>query len=548
MKKRFYLLATIMFLEFNIMGILKAQTVNNPKDENLLYVYSSPDLYNLTRKWTSEYMEANPTIKINVIKEMNPFEVTNNVKGIFITDDEMLVIRNQKAFNMIVGRDIIVPVMNKQNPSREMIIHDGITSQYLERVAKNGQKEFVKSYVANDSTVIKGVGKFINSNDLKAKGIETANEEEIIAAVSKEAGAIGFIRLNRVIAQDGQNLPENIEFVPIDKNGNGKIDYMEEIYDNPQSFKRGVWIGKYPKSLSAKIYALSAERPAEEAETSFLNWILNDGQQFLNNFGYSDLVLNERQAQLAKIEPTPTGSPMAGNFLKPIKWIVAILFLSGAIALIWKVVLRFTYRRKDTAFNTHAGQMTVFDEGSTMIPQGLFFDKTHTWAFIKKDGRLKVGIDDFLQHVTGKITRIEMKKIGDKIRKGEHMVTIIQKGKQLDIYSPVSGIIRGKNKSLNENPSLINISPYDEGWIYSIEPKNWPVEIQFLSMADKYRKELKKEFQRLKDFLMSALKANEPELELILQDGGALKDNLLEDLGPEVWDDFQTEFIDSSIC
>ncbi|MDP2336690.1 MAG: hypothetical protein Q8N05_09605 [Bacteroidota bacterium] len=77
--------------------------------------------------------------------------------------------------------------------------------------------------------------------------------------------------------------------------------------------------------------------------------------------------------------------------------------------------------------------MPVFDEDSVIIPKGLYFDKTHTWAFMKKDGYVKIGIDDFLQHITGTITRIEMKTAGEKIKKGDRLLTIIRKGKQLNI-------------------------------------------------------------------------------------------------------------------
>jgi hypothetical protein len=34
--------------------------------------------------------------------------------------------------------------------------------------------------------------------------------------------------------------------------------------------------------------------------------------------------------------------------------------------------------------------------------------------------------------------------------------------------------------------------------------------------------------------------------QVILQDGGELVDNTLSNLGPEVWDDFQSKFIDPS--
>ena len=68
-----------------------------------------------------------------------------------------------------------------------------------------------------------------------------------------------------------------------------------------------------------------------------------------------------------------------------------------------------------------------------------------------------------------------------------------------------------------------------------------------LFIADKHRQFIKTEFLRLKDFLATALAAgNENYAMLVLQDGGELVDNTLSELGPEVWEDFQTKFIDPS--
>jgi hypothetical protein len=66
-------------------------------------------------------------------------------------------------------------------------------------------------------------------------------------------------------------------------------------------------------------------------------------------------------------------------------------------------------------------------------------------------------------------------------------------------------------------------------------------------MANKYRIWLNAEFTRLKDFLATAIKKDMPQFApLVLQDGGALKDEVLSDLGPEIWEEFQTRFIDTS--
>jgi glycine cleavage system H lipoate-binding protein len=166
---------------------------------------------------------------------------------------------------------------------------------------------------------------------------------------------------------------------------------------------------------------------------------------------------------------------------------------------------------------------------------------------MEQNGVVKVGIDDFLQHITGTITRIKMKSQGEKVKKGEQILSIIQNGKQLNLYSPISGIIREQNKSLDSNSSIINSSPYNEGWIYKIEPTNWLRENQLLFMADKHKQYIKNEFSRLKDFLAAVLKTDaEKYPQIVLQDGGELRDGILSDLGPEVWEDFQTKYIDPS--
>ena len=115
----------------------------------------------------------------------------------------------------------------------------------------------------------------------------------------------------------------------------------------------------------------------------------------------------------------------------------------------------------------------------------------------------------------------------------------------MHIYSPISGKIISFNKSLEDNASAINSSPYSEGWVYTIEPDNWLNEVRLLSMADKYIKWLPEEFSRVKDFFSKIIKTDNTEYSgIVMQDGGQLKDQILAGMGPEVWDDFQTEILD----
>ena len=340
---------------------------------------------------------------------------------------------------------------------------------------------------------------------------------------------------------------ENLSLLPIDKNNNGLIDYNEKIYDDVSLFSRGVWIGKYPKALISNIYSISSNLQNTGSELAFMKWVLTYGQQFLNSNGYTDLLLTERQSAVDKFSNAGIYSGTSSGkspVLIVALLIIAVLILSG---ITLEAVLRFQKQRSVIVNNPTLVSTSVLDENSLIIPAGLYFDKTHTWAFMEQDGMVKVGIDDFLQHITGAITRIKMKSRGDKVKKGEKILTIIQNGKQLNLYSPVSGIIKEQNESLDTDSSVINSSPYNEGWVYKIEPTNWLRENQLLFMADKQRQFIKSEFSRLKDFLAVALNAYSGKYaQIALQDGGELRDGILSNLGPEEWDDFQTKFIDPS--
>ncbi|HZL08853.1 MAG TPA: hypothetical protein VFC65_02560 [Prolixibacteraceae bacterium] len=562
MKTRIFLFIALLLLSCRIADCKEPEIGSNPSMEGSLNVFASPDLYNLTMMWASDYCSLNPKMKINVIKSADNkvAEMLNTGAGIGFTSDETLAaLNNHSNWSVVVGRDVIVPVMNATNPFLNEICSKGITTEDFARILENPENQKwgkllknssdipLYSYRTNDASILSGVANFLNANSSNIDGITVVSGSEFISKIQNDPNALGFCKLIQIVDFQNQSIAENIKIVPIDKNGNGKIDYMEDIYDNLQTFSRGVWVGKYPNTLSGKIYSVSSGKPTDENEIAFLKWVLADGQQLLRANGYSDMVYSERQTQLEKFaEPAIYDTVPITSINTGLAVLLLILIVIIIAGIIVDLVFRRIGNKKEALQSASSTLMQAFDEDSVIIPKGLYFDKTHTWAFMKKNGTVKIGIDDFLQHITGAITRIEMKNVGEKIKKGDHLLTIIRKGKQLKIYSPVSGTITAQNETLTANSSLLNSAPYAEGWVYMIEPSNWLREIQFLTMAEKYKSWLTDEFTRLKDFFALAIKANSSEYaQFVLQDGGALKDSVLAELGPEIWEDFQTKFIDN---
>ncbi len=223
---------------------------------------------------------------------------------------------------------------------------------------------------------------------------------------------------------------------------------------------------------------------------------------------------------------------------KGIEYLVIIAFLLLLIPF-W-LALNKQSKIKDQVRNA----LGVLSSAVLRIPQGIFYNKNHTWAYLEKSGTAKVGVDDLLLHITGELSIRHLKNPGEHVSKGELMAEMDQNGKSLKVFSPISGTIVNSNPELDQNRDLLIDDPYGQGWLYNIKPSIWVEEIPSFLMADDATQWLNQELIRYKDFLAMNMKKYSPDPSMvILQDGGELPDNSLSDLPNELWQDFQKEFL-----
>ena len=106
------------------------------------------------------------------------------------------------------------------------------------------------------------------------------------------------------------------------------------------------------------------------------------------------------------------------------------------------------------------------------IPNNLKFLDSHEWARLEEDGTVTVGISDHAQGLLGDIVFVELPDTGKTISKKDDIAIVESVKAASDVYSPISGEIVSVNEALNDNPELINSSPYDDGWFFKIKPQN----------------------------------------------------------------------------
>lgn len=119
--------------------------------------------------------------------------------------------------------------------------------------------------------------------------------------------------------------------------------------------------------------------------------------------------------------------------------------------------------------------------GTYKFPDDLYYDLEHNWARV--DGnRLTIGITDFAQAIAGEIVYAEVPRTGRKVEIGKPFMSM-ESGKWVGrIKAIVSGTIVKANEEIEFDSTVINHSPYENGWLTVLEASN-PAEVNGLLRA-----------------------------------------------------------------
>ncbi|MEG2514577.1 MAG: phosphate ABC transporter substrate-binding protein, partial [Bacteroidaceae bacterium] len=90
--------------------------------------------------------------------------------------------------------------------------------------------------------------------------------------------------------------------MPLDINGNGKIDAEENFYGNTMQLMVAIAKGKYPSPPARNLFLVSNGKPTKPEVIAFIKYILSDGQKYANITGYIGLSKKTINEQLAKLK------------------------------------------------------------------------------------------------------------------------------------------------------------------------------------------------------------------------------------------------------
>ena len=143
---------------------------------------------------------------------------------------------------------------------------------------------------------------------------------------------------------------------------------------------------------------------------------------------------------------------------------------------------------------------TIVDKFTFKVATDCFYTREGVWAR-EENGRVRIGLSDFVQQRSGDVAFAEVKPVGTVIAAGEEVAEIETIKVNITYTSPVNGKIAEVNPAMNDAPEAINQDPYGAGWLAVMDVVDWAADraklldphAYFKIMKDQAEEEAKKQ-------------------------------------------------------
>ena len=132
--------------------------------------------------------------------------------------------------------------------------------------------------------------------------------------------------------------------------------------------------------------------------------------------------------------------------------------------------------------------------------EGYYFNENDCW--IKLEGKTALlGISDYLQNAAADILFVEFPEIGSEIEQFDDAGSFESSKTVLQLISPGTGKITRVNKTLENNPELMNQDPYQRGWFIEIELRDFEEDKDLLMNGPDYFEYMKEKIMKEKNHI-----------------------------------------------
>jgi phosphate transport system substrate-binding protein len=287
--------------------------------EGTIRVSGAFALYPMMLKWGEEYQKLYPKVKFDIQAGGAGKGMTDTLGGLVdigmvsraITPAE----EEKGAYWISITKDAVVPTVNKNNPVLAQLKANGLKREVFEKIfinetiktwgqaAGTGATDKINVYTRSDSAGAAEswalyLGKYKQEN---IKGVGVNGDSGLAEAVKQDNLGIGYNNIGFAYDANTKKPVEGIEIIPLDLNGNGKIDQNESFYGTMDEIVEAIGTNKYPSPPARDLNLVTNGKPTGIVN-DFIKWTLTDGQKYIPEQGYVVLPRNIIMDGLKKVE------------------------------------------------------------------------------------------------------------------------------------------------------------------------------------------------------------------------------------------------------
>jgi glycine cleavage system H protein len=113
------------------------------------------------------------------------------------------------------------------------------------------------------------------------------------------------------------------------------------------------------------------------------------------------------------------------------------------------------------------------------------YQDSHEWIRIEGNEAV-IGISDYAQSELNDVVYVDLPEVGDSLDQGDEFGSVESVKAASELYTPMGGEVIAVNEQLDEEPELVNSSPFEDGWMIRIRLAD-PGEAEDLLDAAAYR-------------------------------------------------------------
>jgi len=270
-------------------------------------------------RWGEEYHRLHPEVTFDISAGgagKGMADVLSGAVDIGMVSRPVFDAESEKgAFWVAVAKDAVVATANAQNPVLEQLLKRGITRNVGEGIWVIGEITTWGQVVGSDAgdeihvytradacgaaqTWAQYLGDYAQED---LQGIAVQADPGVAEAVSQDVLAIGYNNLNFAYDADTGKPVEGVQVIPLDLDENGQVDPGERFYETKADLMQAIAEERYPSPPSRALNLVTRGKP-DGAVKAFLEWVLTDGQQYLEEVGYIHLSQEQLDQWLGKLQ------------------------------------------------------------------------------------------------------------------------------------------------------------------------------------------------------------------------------------------------------